>query len=459
VTAVDRSRLPGVGPDPAFSFPEIARHTLPNGLEVRTVEHASIPVVTFLLQVEGGSGADASDREGLAAIVADMVDEGTGALSAIDVSDAMARIGADYDVDVSPDVTSFSITTLARFAARGASLLADMTTKPSLRETDFMRVRQMRLDRLKQLKDLPPAVAERAFLRLMYAQHPYGHVPIGSNTALTRISLDDTSALHAAMFRPSRATLVMTGALSHQEMIEIANVAFGEWADESGTRIPVQRASAIEPSEVAPPRLAIVPREAAAQSELRIGHLSTRRNTPDYPALLVMNALLGGQFVSRINLKLREEKAYTYGARTGFDWRRGLSPFVLTASVHTASTADAIADAIAEIEGLRDSRPPTEDELVLAKASLTRGYPRNFETAQQVARSVAQLALYDLPDSYFAEFVPKVNAIGQDDVTRAAAQYLVPEKMSTLIVGDHSAIADSLGTLGLGTASVLPPEL
>jgi len=322
-----------------------------------------------------------------------------------------------------------------------------------------MRVRQMRLDRLKQLKDLPPAVAERAFLRLMYAQHPYGHVPIGSNTALTRISLDDTSALHAAMFRPSRATLVMTGALSHQEMIEIANVAFGEWADESATRIPVQRASAIEPSEVAPPRLAIVPREAAAQSELRIGHLSTRRNTPDYPALLVMNALLGGQFVSRINLKLREEKAYTYGARTGFDWRRGLSPFVLTASVHTASTADAIADAIAEIEGLRDSRPPTQDELVLAKASLTRGYPRNFETAQQVARSVAQLALYDLPDSYFAEFVPKVNAIGQDDVTRAAAQYLVPEKMSTLIVGDHSAIADSLGTLGLGTASVLPPEL
>jgi len=459
VTGVDRSRLPAVGTDPAFSFPEIARHTLSNGLEVRTVEHASVPLLTILLQVEGGSGADASDREGLAAIVADMVDEGTGALSAIDVSDAMARIGADYDVDVSPDVMSFSITTLARFATRGASLLADMTTKPSMRETDFTRVRQMRLDRLKQLKDLPPAVAERAFLRLMYAQHPYGHVPIGSDTALKRISLDDTSALHSAMFRPSHATLVMTGALSHQEMLEIAKSAFGEWADVGARGTPVQRASAIEPSEMAPPRLAIVPREAAAQSELRIGHLSARRNTPDYPALLVMNALLGGQFVSRINLKLREEKAYTYGARTGFDWRRGLSPFVLQASVHTASTADAIADAIAEIEGLRDSRPPTQDELVLAKASLTRGYPRNFETAQQVARSVAQLALYDLPDSYFAEFVPKVNAIGEDDVTRAAMQYLVPEKMSTLIVGDHSAIADSLDTLGLGTPRVLPPEL
>ena len=172
-----------------------------------------------------------------------------------------------------------------------------------------------------------------------------------------------------------------------------------------------------------------------------------------------MNALLGGQFVSRVNLKLREEKAYTYGARTGFDWRRGLSPFVLQAAVHTASTANAIVDAIAEIDGIRGSRPPTRDELALAKASLTRGYPRNFETVQQVARSVAQLALSDLPDTYFAEFVPKVNAIDEDDVTRAAARYLDTGRLSTLIVGDHSAIADSLTALGLGTPSVLPLEV
>jgi predicted Zn-dependent peptidase len=459
VTGVDRTRLPEVGPDPAFTFPEIVRHTLPNGLQVRTVEHASIPVVTIVLQVEGGSGADSSDKEGLAAIVADMVDEGTGALSAIDVSDALARIGADYDVDVSPDVTTFAVTTLTRFAARGAALLADMTTQPSLRDNDFTRVRQLRLDRLRQLKDLPPAVAERAFLRLIYAQHPYGHVPIGSDIALRAMSLEDVSTMHAATFRPSRATLVVTGAMTHEALLETAVAAFGGWTETGAAPTTVQRASAIEPSEVAPPRLAVVPREGAAQSELRIGHLSARRNTADYPALLVMNALLGGQFVSRINLKLREEKGYTYGARTGFDWRRGLSPFVLQASVHTASTANAIADAIGEIEGLRGSRPPTDDELMLAKASLTRGYPRNFETAQQVARSVAQLALYDLPDTYFAAFVPNVNAIGRDDVTRAAERYIDPAKLSTLVVGDYSVIAETLPTLGLGTPSVLPPEL
>jgi zinc protease len=158
-------------------------------------------------------------------------------------------------------------------------------------------------------------------------------------------------------------------------------------------------------------------------------------------------------------LKLREEKAFTYGARTGFDWHRGLSPFVLQASVHTAATAESIADSINEIEGIRGSRPPTTDELALAKASLTRGYPRNFETTQQVARSVAQLALHDLPDTYFAEFVPKINAVTGADITRAAAAYLDTSKLATLIVGDHSAIADSLPALGLGDARVLPLEL
>jgi predicted Zn-dependent peptidase len=204
--------------------------------------------------------------------------------------------------------------------------------------------------------------------------------------------------------------------------------------------------------------LAIVPRDGAAQSELRIGHLATGRNTPDYPALLVMNALLGGQFVSRVNLKLREEKGYTYGARTGFDWHRGATPFVLQASVHTAATADAIRDSLGELEGIRGPRPATDAELMLAKASLTRGYPRNFETAQQVARSVAQLALYDLPDTYFQEFVPKANTITAADVTRVAERHLDPSRLTTLVVGDHRLIDQSLADLGIGEMRILPND-
>jgi predicted Zn-dependent peptidase len=387
-----------------------------------------------------------------------MADEGTGSLSAIDVSDALARLGADYDVDVGADATVFTLTALTRFAARGVSLFRDLIVRPSHRIEDFDRIRQLRLDRLKQLKDSAPATAERAFLRLVYGAHPYGHLAIGSADALKTFALDHVRTFHAQRFAPARATLIVAGALSHGEMLALVE-PFGQWSAVGSPPDDGGEAAEIPPPATPSARLAIVPREGAAQSELRIGHLTTTRSTPDYAALTVMNAVLGGQFVSRINLKLREEKAFTYGARTGFDWHRGRSPFVLQASVHTASTAESIADSLAEITGIRGLRPPTEAELSLAKASITRGYPRNFETAQQVARSVGQLALHNLPDRYFADFVPTINRITVDDVTQVATTYLDPARLTTLVVGDYSAIADSLGTLALGEARVLPAEL
>ena len=454
--AADRSRLPAIGPDPAFRFPRIVRHRMANGLQVRTIEQPGLPIVTFVLQVEGGSGADPASLEGLAALTADMVDEGTGNLSAIDVSDALARIGGDYGADVGADATSFMLTTMTRFAGRGATLLADIVTRPSLARADFDRVRQLRLDRLTQLKDLPPAVAERAFLRLVYADHPYGHLSIGTDAALRRVSLEDVAAFHAAALRPSRATLVVAGAMGHDDLVYLAQQAFGGWAGASGAGEVGRAAASIEPPAAGSARLAIVARDGAAQSELRIGLLAARRDTPDYAALLVMNAVLGGQFVSRIMLKLREEKGLTYGARTGFDWRRGPAPFTVQTSVRTAATAEAIRDVIDEIEALRGSRPPTGQEMSLAKASLTRGYPRSFETVPQVARAVAQLSLYGLPDTYFEEFIPKVHAVEAADVTRVAQQYLEPSRLTTLVVGDHATIGPSLSALGLGEPQVLP---
>jgi zinc protease len=321
-------------------------------------------------------------------------------------------------------------------------------------------VKQLRLDRLRQLKDLAPATAERTFLRLLYGTHPYGHLAIGSEASLGKLTLEQVSQWHSAAYRPERTTVVVTGPRDHRQLAEIASEAFGTW--ESASRhdgeSPVPAAEVPVPARPST-RLAIVPREAAAQSELRIGHLSARRSTADYSALLVMNAVMGGQFVSRVNLKLREEKGFTYGARTGFDWRRGPGPFVLQASVHTAATAEAIQDSLRELEDIRSARPATESELALAKASLTRGYPRNFETGQQVARSVAQLALFDLPDTYFEEFVPKVRAVTVAEVTSAAAKYLDPQACATLIVGDHAAIAESLVATGLGEPDVLPRSL
>jgi predicted Zn-dependent peptidase len=422
---------------------------------VRTVEHHGVPLVIFVLQISGGSGADERGREGLVALTADMVDEGTGDLTAIDISDALARIGGEYEVGVGPDATTFALTTLVRFAHRGARLLSDMVTRPSLKESDFERVRQLRLDRIRQMADSASTVADRTFLELMYGEHPYGHLAIGRTESLRRLRLSDAAAVHAGLFWPSRTTLVVAGAMTHAELREAAEIAFGNWTDGGDQGVGLPAAADIEPKGQPGTTLAVVAREQAAQSELRIGHLSARRTTPDYSSLLVMNAVLGGQFMSRINLKLREEKGYTYGARTGFDWRRGLSPFSVQTSVATLATADSIRDSVIEIEAIREMRPPSENELELAKSSLTRGYPRNFETARQVAYSVAQLALYGLPDSYFEQFVPRIEAVGAEDVVRVARQYLDPRRLTTLVVGDFAATAESLQTLGLGEPKII----
>jgi predicted Zn-dependent peptidase len=200
-------------------------------------------------------------------------------------------------------------------------------------------------------------------------------------------------------------------------------------------------------------RLALVHRAAAAQSELRIGHVALPRATPDYHAALVLNMVLGGQFVSRINMNLREDKGYTYGARTAFEFRRAPGPFILQASVQSETTTDAVREALGEIRAIRGERPVTSDELALGRAALTRGYPRNFETADQIARAAAQLALYDLPDDYFTRFVPTVLALSAQDVTRVAAEHVDPARLLTVIVGDREKVAPTLSSLGLGDVS------
>lgn len=457
MSAVDRSKLPEVGAEAPFHFPAIAKHHLANGLEVRTVEHAALPVVTLVLLVRGGLGADPLGKEGLAALTADMLDEGTGTDSAIDISDRLARIGGDYDLDVRDDATVLTLTMLSRFADRGAALLADLAVRPSLREEDLQRVRAQRLNRLVQLKDSPGARGEQAFLQVVYGSHPYGHLSIGRAASLATLTRDDVAAFHAAVYRPERATLVVAGDGTHAELLAIAERAFGGWAASSADAASHAPEATAAPS-VPSTRLGLVHRDQAAQSILSIGQLSPARSTPDYAPLVVMNAALGGQFVSRVNLKLREEKAYTYGARTGFTWRRGPGTFSLDTSVETKVTRDALADAMAELDDIRHARPVNATELELAKASLTRGYSRNFETAGQVARSAAQLSLFGLPDSYFERFVPMVQAVTAEEVSLAAQKYLDPSRMTAIVVGDKEAIAGPLESLGLGEPTELGLE-
>ncbi len=449
--AVDRSRLPSLGAERPFHFPHISRTTLGNGLRVMTVEHGQVPLVSILVLIPAGASADPHDRPGLAAITADMLDEGCGDLSAIDVHDVLGRIGAQFETDVGHDATVLGLTVLNRFLGRGLELLADIVMRPRFEQREVDRVRELRLHRLLQLRDMPPAVADRVFAQLLYRAHPYGHLPIGTEHSLRAIAVREIAAFHRQAFTPARTTIIAVGDAPHAALTEAVQRAFGGWrtSADGGPPDPSTFPAPAPPSN----RLAIVHRPAAAQSELRIGHVALPRSTPDYHAALVLNMVLGGQFVSRINMNLREEKGYTYGARTAFEFRRASGPFVLQASVQSETTVDAIREALGEIRAIRSERPVTAPELALGRAALTRGYPRNFETADQIARAAAQLALYDLPDDYFTRFVPTVLALTEQDVTRVAAEHLDPARLLTVIVGDREKVTPSIAALDMGDVS------
>jgi zinc protease len=449
---VDRSTLPRAGPEPHFAFPEIRRHRSSNGVDVWTAEHRDVPLISALVLIRAGAAFDPGDRPGLAATTGDLLDEGCGDLDALALHESLGRLGAQLDTEVGADATLVGITTLSRSAAPSLELLAEMVMKPRFAEHDFDRVRDLRLNRLLQLREMPPAVAERVFAKVLYDDHPYGHLPIGTEQSLRLMQPGETVAFHRQMYHPSRATVIAVGDATHDRLAELVEDAFGGWEptddgrsypDPAALPVPVRDAAIAD-------RLFLVPRAGAPQSELRIGHVAAARSTPDYHALVALNLVLGGQFVSRINSNLRERKGYTYGARTSFEFRRGPGPFVLHASVQSEATVDAVRESLGELRAIRHDRPVTPEELELGRATLTRGYPRNFETAEQIGRAIAQLALYDLPDNYFTEFVPKVLSLTPQDLTRVAMQHIHLDRLLAVIVGDPEKIGDSLGDVGLG---------
>jgi predicted Zn-dependent peptidase len=450
--AADRSQLPALGPERAFQFPRIERRTLSNGLRVWTVEHHQVPLVSVLLLVSAGSAADPADRPGLAAITADMLDEGCGDRTALDVHEVLGRLGAQLDTDVGYDATVVGLTTLERFLPQGLELLADMMMRPRFDQRDFDRVRDLRLNRLLQYRDSPSVVADRAFAEVLYRQHPYGHLPLGTEGSLRAITIRDVTRFHARASRPDQATVIAVGDATHESLAAAVAHAFEGWraaADAEPFAAPETFASPPQPAS----RLAMVHRPGAAQSELRIGHVALPRRTPDYYACVVLNMILGGQFVSRINMNLRQDKGYTYGARTAFEFRRAAGPFAMHASVQADATAAAIREAFGEMRAIRGERPVTAEELAVGRAALTRGYPRNFETSDQIARAAAQLSLYGLPDDYYSTFVRAVLSLTPDDVTRAAVQHIEPGRMAVVVVGDREKIAPSIASLELGDAS------
>jgi zinc protease len=448
--------LPGPETAPRFALPQLQRRKLTNGLDVLIVEHHELPVVTMNLVVKSGSASDPTTRTGLANAVANLLDEGTATRSALDISEQLSAIGAQLGTSANWDASNVTLTTLTKHTDAALDIFSDVLLRPAFADAELARFRASRLTALAQRRDDATAIAGVIYPSILYGpNHPYGRLAQGDEASTRALTAADLHAFYSANYLPNNASLIVVGDVRPDEVVAKLQRALGAW--KPGTVPSVQL-------DVPAPRdktvIYLVDKPGAAQSVINIGHVGVARSSSDYFPLLVLNTILGGQFMSRVNLNLRENKGYTYGARTVFDYRRGAGPFSASAGVQTAVTKESVAEFLRELRGIRGDIPVTESELETAKQSLTLGYPRTFETPAQIAARLADIALYGLPDDYFNNYVASIEQVTLADISRVANAVIDPSRLAILVVGDRKVIEPGLRALDeLGnTITVLDVE-
>jgi zinc protease len=296
---------------------------------------------------------------------------------------------------------------------------------------------------LKARLDNPEAVAGVVFPRLLYgAEHPYGRPDLGTPRTVERLTRDDVVAFHKRLYLPNNASLIVAGDTTPEAITATLEGALKGWMPGEPPRAVLP-----EPSTGRPVTVYLVDKPGAAQSVLAVGQVGQPRSTPDYFPLSVMNEILGGQFSSRINLNLREDKGYSYGASSHFAFRLGPGPFQAGGAVQTDVTKEALVELIKELTDITGARPVSDAELEFAKEQIIRGFPARFETTSDVAGTLAELVLYGLPDDYFANYTARADAVTRADVNRVARKYLDPGHFTILIVGDRARVEPALKTL------------
>jgi zinc protease len=430
-----------------LTLPEIHDDTLANGLRVVLVERPSLPLVSLELQLRGGASAHGTDQAGLAAFVADMLDEGTEGRTALDVAQEVEQLGATLNSSAGYDASWLHLGVLRSRLEPALELLADLVLRPVFPEDELERVRLERLARVVQRSDLPAAVADDAFAATLYGpDHPYGASLLGTAETLGVLTRDDLVGYHRARYAPGQATLIVAGDVSRDDLHGLLAVAFQGWEGQ-GEAIP----PATPPPTSDPPgrQVLLVDMPGASQSELRIGTVGVSRSTERFHTLVVANTVLGGSFTSRLNTKLREEKGYTYGAGSVFDMRRGAGPFEASTAVESSATDSAVVDILEEI-GRLSREPVPQDELARARNYLALRLPQRFESADDVVRALSALASYDVPFDFYEAYVEEVLAVDAASILEAARAALDVDDMHVVVVGDRAAVEEPLRALGLG---------
>jgi zinc protease len=443
-----RARPPKAGPAPQFTLPQGEAFKLANGLSVIHHYNPALPLVAARLVVKSGADADPEGLPGMAGFTAQMLEQGTASRSAPQIADEIAQLGAFLSSSSTHDASSVSLVALKSNFAPAFDVLADVVQRPAFPNAEVERQRADRLGALAQQRDNPEAVASAAAAGALYgARHPYGYARLGTEPAINGTTREDLVGFWRRHYVPANAALVVSGDITRDELKALAESRLLGWAKAD----PLPAAPG-EPSTTKA-RLVMVDKPGAPQTALRVTSIAAARTTPDYPALQVMNAALGGLFSSRINNNLREDKGYSYGMFSAFRYDRTPGPFVVAGSVRQDATGPSVAEIFKEVRGMRDSvmRPA---ELAGARDSQILSLPVQFETNAGIGASLADTFVFDLPLDYYRELPAQFRRVTAQDVRAVARKYLAPEQMVVVAVGDRAKIAAQLGALKLGA-----PEL
>jgi len=436
--------LPKGGPDPKFSLPAIEKTKLSNGLNVWLVQQHELPIVSMDLVINAGGVLDTADKSGVASITASMLGQGTKKRSALDISNGLQSIGAQVGSNASWDSSGVSMQTLTKNLDQALDFFADEVANPSFPQTEFAQLQRRTMGAFRQRRSSATAVAGMVYDKVLYGDQAYGHQLTGDEKTVQAIKRDDLVKFYENYYRPNNSTLIVVGDVTMGDVKPRLEKAFSGW--QSGGMTPT---AISEQKMMAKPGIYLVDMPGAAQSSVSIGQVGIDRTNPDYYAVQVMNSILGGGGTARLFMNLREDKGYTYGAYSRFVSRRGAGPFSASGEIQTVSTKEAVEEFLKELNGIRGQRPVTQTELEVNKQSFIRRFPSAFETVGGISGQLSNLVTYGLPDSYFNDYISKINAVTIDDVNRVANKYLDPTRMAIVIVGDRKVVEPHLKELGL----------
>ncbi|TDI36656.1 MAG: insulinase family protein [Acidobacteria bacterium] len=450
----DRSKKPVLKESPAFHVPEVASTKLSNGLKLYVVERREIPKVATALVVKVGATAESFERSGLASMTAEMLEEGTTTRTSLQIEAELDRMGSHLSTGGSREWSVVSLDALKRHLPDSLELMADVLLHPGFPGEELERCRKQRLDGFLQDRVSPGAIAGKAIRKALFGKsHPYGWPISGEEKSVEAMQRAELEQFYLTHYAPSNAVLIMVGDIGLEEAESLVERSFGHWEVEAFGEAQVEK--------VAPPSRVtyFVDRPGSAQSELRLAKLAPPRNTEDYYILEVLNNILGGGFSGRLNLNLREDKGFTYGASSSIRFATLQSILVGSAPVESSVTKDALEQLIAEFDALATwDRPVTDEELAHAKENLVRGFAQRYETLAQVAGEVAELDGYGLPLDEMSRYTDKIESITKEQLEAAASKYLSTEDAILLVIGDAEKVAASVASLEFGELTRLDAD-